>query len=330
MASNSDKINNLLGKAEANLFGSAQKAGSKFVQEATQKLTSSTNSEVFEGAKKVASSADSAIAKEASKIADQAESKLKAVLTSEAKAVDKALAELKTREAAKKLVDSSLDKIIDDAVKKFTATTNKSDADFKQQLKDLIRGHKSAFFNADKLIDKAAIDAEKQLDYMIDQKVKSVLDEKMLDKQLRPLNVLLNKAQTELNSKLSATIKLDIAKELDKNLESMLKDPLKDINVTLNKYGLNSLSKELNTQITSIRSTLATNLTKNMAADIAKRQAQIAEVTKKIVEVEKQIKQYEKQIQDKIKELQNAVNEKIKEAEEKLVDEISKSIKLKF
>ena len=330
MASNSDKINNLLGKTEANLFGSAQKAGSKLVQEATQKLTSSTNSKVFEEVKKVTSSADSAIAKEASKIADQAESKLKAMLTSEAEAVDKALAELKTREAAKKLVDSSLDKIIDDAVKKFTATANRSDADFNQRVKDLIRGHKSAFFNADKLIDQATVDAKKQLDYMIDQKVKAVLDEKMLDKQLRPLNVLLNKAQTELNSKLSATIKFDIAKELDKNLESMLKDPLKGVNVTLNKYGLNNLSKELNTQVTSIRSALATNLTKNMTADIAKHQAQIAEVTKKIVEVEKQIKQYEQQIQDKIKEMQNAVNVKIKEAEKKLVDEISKSIKLNF
>ena len=303
MASNSEKINNLANKAEAN---------------------------VAEEAKKIAEKADGKLAEEAKKVAEKAESDLKAKLATEAKAVDKALSELKTREAAKKLVDSSLDKIIDDAVKKFTATTNKNDADFNQRLKDLIRGHKSAFFNADKLIDKATVDAKKQLDYMIDQKVKAVLDEKMLDKQLRPLNVLLNKAQTELNSKLSATIKFDIAKELDKNLESMLKDPLKGVNVTLNKYGLNNLSKELNTQVTSIRSALATNLTKNMTADIAKRQAQIAEVTKKIVEVEKQIKQYEQQIQDKIKEIQNAVNDKIKEAEKKLVDEISKSIKLNF
>lgn len=303
MASNSDKLNNIINKAET---------------------------KVAEEAKKLASSADPKVAEEAKKLAEKAESELKNKLATESKAIDKALADFKTREAAAKLVDSSLDKIIDDAVKKFTATTSKSDADFNQKLKDLIRGHKTAFFNADKLIDKATIDTKKQLDYMIDQKVKSVLDEKMLDKQLRPLNVLLNKAQTELNSKLSATIKLDIAKELDKNLESMLKDPLKGINVTLNKYGLNNLSKELNTQITSIRSSLATNLTKNMATDIAKQQTKIAEVTKKIVEVEKQIKQYEKQIQDNIKELQNMVNEELKEAEKKLVDEISKSIKLNF
>ena len=303
MASNSEKINSLVNKAEAN---------------------------VAKEAKKIAENDYGKLAEEAKKVVEKAESDLNTKLATEAEAVDKALAELKTREAAKKLVDSSLDKIIDDAVKKFTATANKSDADFNQRIKDLIRGHKSAFFNADKLIDKATVDAKKQLDYMINQKVKAVLDEKMLDKQLRPLNVLLNKAQTELNSKLSDTIKFDIAKELDKNLESMLKDPLKDVNVTLNKYGLNNLSKELNTQVISIQSALATNLTKNMTSDIEKRQAQIAEVTKKIVEVEKQIKQYEKQIQDKIKELQNAANEKIKEAEKKLVDEISKSIKLKF
>ena len=303
MASNSDKINNIVNKAET---------------------------KVAEEAKKLASSADHKVAEEAKKLAEKAESELNSKLATGSKAIDKALADFKTREAAAKLVDSSLDKIIDDAVKKFTATTSKSDADFNQKLKDLVRGHKTAFFNADKLIDKATIDAKKQLDYMIDQKVKSVLDEKILTQQLRPLDKLLYKAQTELNSKLSDTIKLDIAKELDKNLESMLKDPLKDVNVTLNKYGLNDLSKELNTQVTSIRSALATNLTKNMTADIAKHQAQIVEVTKKIVEVEKQIKQYEQQIQDKIKEMQNAVNVKIKEAEKKLVDEISKSIKLNF
>jgi hypothetical protein len=247
-------------------------------------------------------------------------------------ALDKKIKEYNTKEAAQKIVDSSLKKIIDDAVKRAKIDkVAKSDAELKQYIKDIVRGHKNAFFNAEALIGSAVKDTKKQLDYMIDKQVNDAINTKFLDQVMRPLNVALHQQiDLKINTKITDTIRLDITKQLDSVIGGMLKDPMKDAKVTLNKLHLNELSKELNRQVSSIQKSISTSITKGISSNIAAEQNKIAAVQKQIVEVQKQVMAFEQKLKDQVKALQDQVNAKLKEAENKLVDEIKKSIKIKL
>lgn len=247
-------------------------------------------------------------------------------------AIDKKIKEYSTKEAAQKVVASSLNKIIDDAVKKAKLDQSvKGQAELDQYIKDVIRGHKNAFFNADPLINAAITDTKKQLDSLIDKQVKSVINTQFLDQAMKPLNVALyQKIDLKINSELTKSIRLDITKQMDTAISAMVKDPLKDINVTLNKLHLNGLSTALTSQVSSIQTKIAGSITKGISANVAAEQKKIAVVQKQIVEVMKQVQAFEQKLKDQIKAIQDKVNAELKKVENQLVDEIKKSIKLKF
>jgi hypothetical protein len=239
--------------------------------------------------------------------------------------------EYDTKAAAQKVVDSSLNSIIDEAVKKARKDKGaKSDEELQQYIKDTIRAHKNSFFNSDRLLDVAVKDTKKQLDSMIDKQVKEMINTKALDQAMRPFNVAMHKLDLGINSKLAQSIRFDVTKQIDGAIGAMLKDPLHDVNVTLNKLHLGGLSKELASQMGNIQHNITSGITKNISSSILAEQKKIATVQKQILEVQKQVLAFEQKLKDQVKTLQDQVNAELKEAEKKLVDDIKKSIKIKL
>lgn len=271
---------------------------------------------------------DNVIDKAAKSAGQEIDKKIK----EEQAALDAKIKEYNTKEAAQKVVESSLNKMIDDAVKKAKVDGGaKTKEELDEYIKNIVRGHKNAFFNSDALINSAVSDTKKQLDSLIDKQVKEVINTKFLDQALRPLNVALyQKIDLKISSKLTESIRFDITKQLDSAIGSMLKDPLKDVNVTLNKLHLGGLSTTLNSQVANIQTSIAGSITKGISTNLAAEQKKVAAVQKQIVEVMKQVQAFEQKIKDQIKGIQDKVNAELKKVETQLVNEISKSIKLKF
>lgn len=266
------------------------------------------------------------------KAAKSAGQELDEKVKAEQVAIDAKIKEYNTKEAAQKVVDSSLNKIIDDAVKKAKIDNGaKSKEELDQYIKDIVRGHKNAFFNSDAIINAAVKDTTKQLDYLIDKQVKDVLNTKFLDQAMKPLNVALyQKIDLKINNELTKAIRFDVTKQMDAAIGSILKDPMKSINIKLNSLHLGGLSTTLNNQVANIQTKLAGNIIKGIGSDIAAEQKKVAAVQKQIVEVMKQVRAFEQKIKDQIQAIQDKVNAELKKVETQLVNEIAKSIKLKL
>jgi len=271
---------------------------------------------------------NSVVDKAAKSVGKEVDAKVKA----EQAALDAKIKEYNTKEAAKKIVDNSLNAIIDDAIKKAKADpAGKTKVELDQYIADIIRGHKNAFFNSDALISAAVKDAAKQLDYLIDKQVKEKINANFLTNALKPLDVaIFQKVNTKLNNELTKAIRFDVTKQMDAAIGSILKSPLKSVDVTLNKLHLGGVATILDKQVASIQTNIASNLTKNISSKIASEQKKVDAVQKQIAEVTKQVQAFEQKLKDQIKAVQDKINSEIKKVETKLVNDIAKSIKLKL
>lgn len=317
-----DKIDKVLGNAEKNVMDYVEK---RVNSELAQKASSSTDTAM---AKSDKVNASDALAKAAQSAQVQTEKQIK----EEQAALDKQINNFDTGKAARKVVDDALNKMIDDAVKAAkNDKSSKNQAELDQQIKEIVRGHKNAAFNSNRLLTATVADTKKQLDSIIDKQVKELVDTKMMEQALRPLNVDIHQnIDLKLNAELKKLIRIDVTKSLNNAIGGILKDPNKDVSKALNQLHLDSLNKVLNSQVAALQGNLAKSITKGMSSNIAAEQKRVAAVQKQIVEVQKQVQAFEQKLKDQVKALQEKVNTELKKVEKQLVDEIKKSVKIKM
>lgn len=265
-----------------------------------------------------------------SKAAKSAQTEIEKQIKAEQAALDKQIKDFDTGKAAQKIVDNALDKMIDDAVKAAkNDKSSKTQAELDQEIKEIVRGHKNAAFNSNKLLTATVADTKKELDLLIDRQVEELVNAKMLDQTSRPMNVAINQnIDLKINAELKKVIRFDVTKSLNNTIGGIFKDPMKDVSKTLNQLHLNALNKALNLQVTALQGNLAKSITKGMGSSITAEQNKVATVQKQIVEIQKQVQAFEQKLKDQVKALQDKINAESQKVEKQLVDEIKKSIKI--
>ena len=235
------------------------------------------------------------------------------------------------KDSAAKVVDSSLNKIIDDAIAKVKVdNAGKTTQEINDAIKAEIRSHNNAIFQAQTLIDAAVKDTTKQLTSMIDKQVQSSINANFLTQATRPLDVALHQVDLKISNELASITRIDVTKQMNQAISNLTGSPMKSIDVTLHQLHLDGIEKILDTQVAGIQTSLAKSITSNISASVKLEQLKIATFTKQIVEVEKQVKAFEDNIKAQIKAVTDKIAAEVKAVETKIISDITKSIIISF
>lgn len=258
-------------------------------------------------------------------LTNTANSAIKTVTTS-AKAATIVTSTPTTKTAAEKVVQNTLDKIIDDAVNKAKiGGASKAETEINDQVKNIVRGYKNTFFNQDKLISSITGDTKKQLDLLVDKKLKETLNaDNISGKSLGSITSGADLSKV-VNTKLVESVRTDVVKDLNNVVSSTLEK--EDSAAVAN---LVSKNKNLTSQIDNLKSKLATNITKDIGSSFSVETKKIELRQKQVLEVKNLKAAAEKLNKDQINTVKAQVTAQLKAEDQKLIDDIKKSVKIDF
>lgn len=215
-------------------------------------------------------------------------------------------------------------------------------------LRDVIRGHKTAFFNQEKFLKKLQKELETKIDKLIEEKVFKLIDEQakkinsqiddtakkvidMIDPYRKKVDQTYEKLDTWLKSPASA--KETIAKKLDEMLKSPVDsiaakldsfEPFKKFGITL---GLGDMFKTVSQQFTKGMAERIYQVTKPLVESALKIVTQVKTAINKLIDTVNKIKEKAKQLVEKWK---NAIKDAVKDFTKKMVNEIIKFVRVSF
>lgn len=256
------------------------------------------------------------------------------------------------RSAAEGFVDKEIDKVVQSKVGDILAQagviTDDNQVDqIKELIRNTIRGTKNSIFRDPEIKQKLLDYAQGAVNNYYQSVVQMLENPDWAQKQLKPLNDMVDKGLGELNkvtgeidkisgeidkyaNKLSELEKLDIAKEINGMITGQLdiEGNLTKLNNQLGMFGLDqssigAISGALNASITN-------TVTSALGPTIQNSITQLGDINKEVAKVQEYVKQYEDYVKKEIQAFESKAKDYIKQLESELISSILSSVHLKL
>lgn len=256
------------------------------------------------------------------------------------------------RSAAEGFVDKEIDKVVQSKVGDILAQagviTDDNQVDqIKELIRNTIRGTKNSIFRDPEIKQKLLDYAQGAVNNYYQSVVQMLESPDWAQKQLKPLNDMVDKGFGELDkatgeiskisgeidkyaNKLSELEKLDIAKEINGMVTGQLdiEGNLTKLNSQLGMFGLDqssigAISGALNASVTN-------TVTSALGPTIQNSITQLGDINKEVAKVQEYVKQYEDYVKKEIQAFESKAKDYIKQLESELISSILSSVHLKL